>query len=74
MIVYAEPPRLLTRKEAASRFGVAEATFDKLVREGVAPQAVRLGDRSVRWHSTQIAQAVDRVAGILPGVSNDDPW
>jgi len=60
----AEPSRLLTRKEAAARFGVSVPTFDKLVIDGVAPKPVRVSGRAVRWHSGQLTDAIDSLAGI----------
>lgn len=40
--------------------GVSKSTWWKLVREGRAPQAVKLGDRCTAWRASDVAAWIER--------------
>lgn len=62
-------PRMLTRIQAAEWCNVSPNTFDKWVREGVAPKPMR---GTKRWYIKAMEQYFDMASGIAP--SNDDDY
>ncbi|TAL82844.1 MAG: AlpA family phage regulatory protein [Rhodanobacter sp.] len=59
----ANPPeadRLLRLPQVLPLAGVSKSTWWKLVREGRAPQAVRLGDRCTAWRASEVAAWIER--------------
>ncbi|MFN3547361.1 MAG: helix-turn-helix transcriptional regulator [Mesorhizobium sp.] len=73
-----EQRRGINRREAADIWGVSPTFFDRLVREGQAPQPRRLHGRQI-WHRHEVEEAFDRwfehspsERGAQPTADNDD--
>lgn len=49
-----KPIRILRAKQVAERAGISRSLIYKFVREGKFPAAVRLGDRAVGWHESDV--------------------
>lgn len=62
-----EPSQLVDVETAAQRFGVSANTFLAMVREGRAPAPVLIGQRLKRWHTGQLTESIDRLAGFGGG-------
>ncbi|MBL4806620.1 MAG: hypothetical protein JKY31_04935 [Rhodobacteraceae bacterium] len=61
-------PRMLRRVDAAAYFGVSGGTWDKMVKEGVAPApALRYGTRVVLWDRSDIDMTIDRLKENVTG-------
>lgn len=50
---------LLRLPQVLSLVGVSKSTWWKLVREGRAPQAVKLGDRCTCWRAADVAAFIE---------------
>jgi predicted DNA-binding transcriptional regulator AlpA len=59
-----------SRKEAASYLGVSPTTFDKLVTNGIVPQAIKLLGRNV-WDIRALNHALDAATGTANVVRAD---
>ena len=46
--------RLLRREEVEARCGIARSTIYRLMNEGLFPQPLRIGGRTVRWLESEI--------------------
>ncbi len=73
-----EQRRGINRREAADIWGVSPTFFDRLVRDGQAPQPRRLHGRQI-WHRHEVEEAFDRwferapsTGGIEIIADNDD--
>jgi len=67
-------PRVLSRAQAAAYCGVAPATFDKSVREGILPKPI---PDTRRWDRVKLDLALDRRSGIAsPSTASNqfDQW
>lgn len=51
---------LLRLPQVLPLVGVSKSTWWKLVREGRAPQAVKLGDRCTAWRASEVAAWIGR--------------
>lgn len=52
------PPVLLNEREAAGVLGVSPRKFHQLRSEPWMPQAVELGERSLRWNRDELMHAI----------------
>jgi predicted DNA-binding transcriptional regulator AlpA len=64
--------RGINRREAADIWGVSPTFFDRLVREGAAPQPRRLHGRQI-WHRLEVEEAFDRWFGHQPAKGDARP-
>lgn len=46
--------RLLRRKEVEHLTGLSRSTIYRAIKQGVFPQAIQIGGRSVAWYSDEI--------------------
>jgi predicted DNA-binding transcriptional regulator AlpA len=58
----ADPPELLSVKQVARRFGVAEGTVWRWEKTGRIPTALRLSRSFVRWRKQDLEQFEDALA------------
>lgn len=66
-------PRMLRRDAAAAYFGVSGGTWDKMVKEGIAPKpALRYGPRVVLWDRADLDQRIDKLKGTVSGCEGWD--
>jgi len=60
---------MLTRSQAAEFYNVGVNTFDKYVRQGIAPKPIR---GTKRWYLKAMEHYLDMASGIAP--MNDDDY
>lgn len=56
-----EPDRLLTATEVMALVGLRRTALYAAIRRGDLPRPVRLGPQAVRWRSTELREALDRL-------------
>ena len=61
--------RLLTRREVEEWTGFSGSSIYRKMRDGSFPLAIKIGDRSVRWHE----QDLDRWLSSRPRATGDHP-
>lgn len=54
-----EAGRLLRLPQVLALVGVSKSTWWKLVRDGRAPQSVKLGDRCTAWRAADVAAFIE---------------
>lgn len=65
----AAPRRGLSRQEAADYVGISASGFTKMMQDGIMPEPVRMGGRTV-WD----IYALDAAFDLLAAPAEDNPW
>lgn len=70
-----EPPvkRMLSRVEAAAYCGVAPSTFDKMVKDGKAPQPLKMYARNL-FDRHKLDAALDALSGTVAEPVEPNEW
>lgn len=70
-----DPPvkRMLSRVEAAAFCGVAPSTFDKMVKNGMAPQPVKIFTRNL-FDLRKLEAALDALSGTVSERIEPNEW
>lgn len=56
------PARLLRLPSVLERLGISKTEFYRRVKQGAAPNAIRLGANSVAWLESDIEQYIQKLA------------
>lgn len=70
-----EPPakRMLSRVEAAAYCGVGPSTFDKMVKDGLAPQPLKVYARNL-FDRQKLDAAIDALSGTVAEPVEPNEW
>ena len=60
---------LLTRRQVEARCGLSTSSIYRLMREGLFPEPIRIGQRAVRWPQSEI----DEWLATRPRATGDHP-